>query len=561
MSATQPIAVARLWPTVARVAVPLVLLAIAGADAQVRVIDMIPRRFGNEIFQNAEPTLAVNPVNPAVMAASAYTLGGDICSRAVEAPIFVTRDTGRTWSIVCKILVDSSALLPPGDVMLRWSAHGRFLYATLLWPFNPYTLQIFQTDDPFGPSDFMQVGVFPKVDQPDLAAIPLRPPTVGQAGGAAAGGGDAWGTRLFISGNFMSGDTALGRSSEGTAGVVVIPPQPAKPVPIERRKIAGENYATRLGAHESGVVYALFYSPRPSPNGNFVIEDVVIVRDDSAGISRSPFTALLDTPIVKGTSPKGCDGHDGKPGIQIVTCRVVPYAGGARSFGFQRRVSANLSLAVDPDDPKTVWVAWADSMAKDHYTLHVRRSKDGGRSWSADLVTIQNATNPALAAGNKGNIGFLFQALEQSPSGMRWVTRLYTSTNGFQSRRSYLLATTDALNPLPVMQPYIGDYAELRAVGDRFYGVFSASNLPDTLNFPNGVAFQRLVDLQRKIPLNEHGGFTIGISIDPFFFAVGPAVHPECAANTRFAARPPMFAMIGRDSTRRGRALEIGCPP
>lgn len=538
---------------VARFVVACLLLSTARAIAQVRVIDMIPPRFGNEIFQNAEPTLAVNPKNPAVMAASAYTLGGDICSRAIEAPIFVTRDTGRTWNIVCKILVDSSALLPPGDVMLRWSANGRFLYATLLWPFNPYTLRIFQTDDPFGPDDFTPVGVFPKVDQPDLAAIPGRFPGAGQ--------GEVWGTRLFISGNFMSPDTAFGRSVDGTAGVMIIPPAPALPVPIEQRKIAGENYATRLAAHESGVVYALFYSPRPSPNGNFVIEDVVIVREDSAGMSRSPFTALLDTPVVKGKSPKGCDGHDGKSGIQIVTCRVVPYAGGGQSFGFQRRVSANLSLAVDPDDPKTVWVAWADSMAKDHYTLHVRRSKDGGRSWSPDLVTIPNATNPALAAGNKGNVGFLFQAFEMAPSGQRWVTRLYTSTNGFQTRRSYLLSTTDALSPLPVMQPYIGDYAELRAVGDRFYGVFSASNLPDTLNFPNSVVFQRPANLFRKLLLNEHGGFTIGTSIDPFFFAVGPAVHAECATNARIPARPPMFATIGRDSTRRGRALEIGCPP
>jgi hypothetical protein len=225
-------------------------------------------------------------------------------------------------------------------------------------------------------------------------------------------------------------------------------------------------------------------------------------------------------------------------------------------------VSANLSLIVDPDDPKTVWVAWADSMAADHYTLHVRRSKDGGRSWSSDLVTVPNATNPALAAGTGGNIGFLFQALESSRVGMRWVTRLYTSTNGFQSRRSYLLATTQALSPLPLMQPYIGDYLELRAAGDHFYGVFSASNLPDTLDFPNGVAFQRPVNLQRNLLMNEHGGFTIGVSIDPFFFAVGPAVSPECAPNARRRPPPPpAFTMIGRDPTPRGRALEIGCPP
>lgn len=544
----------------ARLVVSLAMLqAGRRAGAQVRVVDMIPRRFGNEIFQNSEPTLAINPKNPAIMAASAYTLGGDICSRGVEAPIFASRDTGRTWTIVCKILVDSSALLPPGDVMLRWSISGHALYATLLWPFDPYTLKIFQTEQPFGPDDFLTVRAIPNVDQPDLVAIPSHSTGVGQGPGS--------GTRLFISGNFMNPDSAFPQASNGTAGVVItggwqIPPAPMRLVPIEHRKITGQNYATRLGAHESGIVYALFYSPRPSANGNFVLEDVVIVREDSAGLSKSPFEALLDTPVVKPRTRTGCDGHDGKPGIQIVTCRVVPYAGGTRDFGFQRRVSANLSLAVDPDDANTVWVAWADSMAKDHQTLHLRRSTNGGRSWSGDVMTVPNATNPALAAGNRGNVGFLFQALEPSPSGPRWVTRLFTSTNAFQTRRSYLLATVAALEPLPLMQPYIGDYVELRAAGDHFFGVFSASNRPDTLGFPNGVAFQRLVNLERKLLLNEHGGFTIGVSIDPFFFAVGPAVRPECTATARrpSAARRPL-AMIGRDTTAHGRALEIGCPP
>jgi len=125
---------------------------------------------------------------------------------------------------------------------------------------------------------------------------------------------------------------------------------------------------------------------------------------------------------------------------------------------------------------------------------------------------------------------------------------------------------------LPLMQPYIGDYEELRAAGDHFFGVFSASNLPDTLDFPNGVVFQRPVNRQRKPALltNEHGGFTIGISIDPFFFAVGPDVSPQCAANSRRTQSPQRtlpivgrdtLAKIGRDTTARGRALEIGCPP
>ena len=522
------------------------LFAACAADAQVRVVDMIPRRFSNEVFQNAEPTLAVHPRNPAIMAASSYTMGGDVCSRGVEAPIFATADTGKTWSLVCKVFVDSSALLPPGDVMLRWSVDGTKLYATMLWPFNPYTLQIrADTGTLFGPTPFSTIQSIQNVDQPDLAAIEM--PNLG--------------TRLFVSGNYLpaSSDPVVS-PSPGTAGVRILSdwllsPVPAQTVAIEHRKISGQNYATRLAATRSGVVYALFFSPRPS-NSNLplVREDIVIVREDHAGNSASPFTALIDTPAVNPIRGNKCTGHDGKPGIRVARCRVVPYVQGGRDFGFQRRVSANLSLSVNPDNAMDVWVAWADSMAKDHYTLHVRRSTNGGYTWSGDLVTVRNATNPALAAGSGGNVGFLFQTLERGADRKpRWVTKLFTSQNGFRTKRSYVLATTQAHEPIPIMQPYLGDYIEMRAWFDRFYGVFSASNHPDTTNFPNGIAFQRNVDLARRLLLNEHGGTTIGVSIDPFFFAVGPVEHPDCPALLQRVRRPRP------DLSARTRALTIGC--
>jgi len=41
------------------------------------------------------------------------------------------------------------------------------------------------------------------------------------------------------------------------------------------------------------------------------------------------------------------------------------------------------------------------------------------------------------------------------------------------------------------MLPYLGDYLHLMAIGNDFYGVFSANNTPDPANFPNGVVFQR----------------------------------------------------------------------
>jgi len=98
--------------------------------------------------------------------------------------------------------------------------------------------------------------------------------------------------------------------------------------------------------------------------------------------------------------------------------------------------------------------------------------------------------------------------------------------------------------PQPVIQPFIGDYIELRAVGQNFYGVFSAANTPDSLNFPNGVTFGRNADFAKHLLRNAHGGLTIGVSIDPFFFMVGPNENRSC--NALRTKRDP-------------RALEIGC--
>ena len=244
------------------------------------------------------------------------------------------------------------------------------------------------------------------------------------------------------------------------------------------------------------------------------------------------------------TGSDRCKSRDGAPGYRVARCRIVPYPNDVANFGNQRRVSANLSIAVDPARAKSVWVAWADSSDTNHYMLHVRRSVDGGNTWSGDLLTVPNATNPALAVADTGNVGFLFQQLQGAGASQRWVTRLFTSRDGFRTKHSYTLATVPSNVPTPVLQPYIGDYIELRAVGQNFYGVFSASNTPDTHNFPNGVTFERNADFVRHLLLNAHGGTTIGVSIDPFFFMVGPKENASCPSLR--AKRDP-------------RALRIGC--
>src|SRR5262249_8879117 len=149
-----------------------------------------------------------------------------------------------------------------------------------------------------------------------------------------------------------------------------------------------------------------------------------------------------------------------------------------------------LSIAVDPANSAVVYIAWADRVGTTDYTLHIRRSIDSGVTWSGDLLTIANATNPALAINNQGKIGFLYQQLAGTAASQRWETRLRRSSDGM-TWDDLILARPLANAPAAAFGPYLGDYVHLMAVGKDFYGIFSANNTPDMANFPNGVTYQR----------------------------------------------------------------------
>jgi len=69
-----------------------------------------------------------------------------------------------------------------------------------------------------------------------------------------------------------------------------------------------------------------------------------------------------------------------------------------------------------------------------------------------------------------------------------------------------------------VFLPYLGDYLHLMAVGQNFYGIFSANNTPNPANFPAGVTFQRNCDKTKHVLFDVDGKTPVDISIDPFFF-------------------------------------------
>jgi hypothetical protein len=468
----------------------------------VQVINMIPKSLSFERGHDREPNLAVNPANPQQIAASAFTrdpFGGP------NAPIFVSTDGGNAWNL--NSIVPSQGGSSTGDITLRFATTGNHLYAGILRRPGSLRLNILRTDDFTNPAPMTVLEDREGVDQPYIQAA-----TVSSGPGAGA-------DRVYVglnefsmrAGNGGNGRTAtIDQALDGVNAPTAPPPPPSGFTHdrLERRATVGQNGPQiRPVIHPDGTVYGIFYGWR-GDNGITLVSDVVVVRDDDWGNGPNPFTALTDS-------------GDGKVGQRVVTGRSVPF----EDFGLgPDRIGGDLSIAVDPNNSSTVYILWADRVGANDYTLHVRRSTDRGVTWSAnDLRTVTNAKNGALAINSAGTVALLYQAFIGGAN-PRWVTHLERTTDAFGSKTDLVLADTPADQPpqsaLSPILPYLGDYCDLTAVGTDFCGVFSASNIPNNANFPQGVTYQRNANFTTQTLLNLDGVTPVQVSIDPFFFRV-----------------------------------------
>jgi hypothetical protein len=454
---------------------------------------MIPKSLSGEQHQDSEPTIAVNPANPLQIAGTAFTPDP---AHGNRAPIYVSTDGGNTWtlnSIVPSSAADGSAT---ADITVAFASASNNLYAGIVrlpFPADRPRLNILRTSN-FQSASPMMVLVDRTgrgVDQPFVQAITV------------SGGPNKGKDRVYVGDNDFNapgGRTATVDESANAGGA-----NPAfHSVRIEKRATPGQDGpSVRPAAHADGTVYAAFYSWRSFNSSTGAgTADIVVVRDDQGGTGLNPFTALIDP-------------ADGRAGIRVA--RGVRFTFG--SFLGLQRIGGDVSIAIDPSNSSAVYLAWADYQGST-YTLHVRRSINRGVTWSgADLRTVFNATNPALAINSASKIGFLYQQLSGLGASQRWVSKLELSAGG-ANWTSLVLATVAANVPPKQFDPYIGDYDHLLAVGKDFYGVFSANNTPNNANFPNGVVYRRNANFATHTLLDVDNRTPVNVSIDPFFFRV-----------------------------------------
>lgn len=462
----------------------------AAALPPVTVVNIIPRSLSAETNQDSEPHLSVNPANPQQIVATAFTPDP---TGSANAPIFISTNGGTNWAL--NSIVPSSVGGATSDITTAFSGSGPRLHAGILRV--PTTnLEFFWTPNFSAAGTMNNVLSQPDADQPFTVATSRLNPAREQ---------------IFIGVNDFqtaNGQTATVQRSLG-GGI----PQ-YSPARIERRATSGQDGPqVRPAVHRDGTLYAAFYRWRATTGnvsaGTFVVTsaDVVVVRDDSWGQGANAFSALTDP----------SDGLAGRRVAQGVSFQWM--ANGTAATG-QQRLGGSLSIAVDPNDSAKAYLAYADQPAGSIHTLHLRQTIDRGATWSQDLLTVDNATNGAVAVNASGRVGMLYQQLDRASGTPRWKTIFAYRANG-AGWTNIVLADTPATRPVKVFDPYLGDYDHLLAVGTEFVGVFSAANIPDLVNFPSGVTFQRNADFNNRRLLRLDNVTAVLPSIDPYFFRIG----------------------------------------
>lgn len=464
----------------------LVLSMVSSGNVygQIEVINMIPNSLSNETTRDSEPNVSVNPFNPLLIAASAFTPDP---AGSGNGPIYVSTNGGQTWAL--------NVILPGGnrtvDITLRFGTNTNVLYGGIL-RYDNHNLNILRTSNFQLPTLMTILVDRPDQDQPYVEAA------------TAMGGAGTGRDRVYVGYNdylSVSDETATSERSLNAATA----PAPAgfSQIVLEERSTCHQDGPSiRHAIHLDGTIYAVFFRWTACSTIPYT-SDVVVVRDDNWASGASPFTALT--------------GLDGNAGVRVVTGISIPWFD---TLGTQR-IGSSLAIAVDPRNSRTVYIAWADGTSDANYTIHIRRSTNGGSTWSGDLQTVVPATNPCLAINTHGTVAFLYQRLTGAAGSHRWETHLERSNNGWATPAvDNILADVPDQNGSYTSSNPIGDYAGMVSVGKNFYGVFSANNTPDTANFPSGITYQRNADWTVHQLRNLTNTANVNVSIDPFFFKV-----------------------------------------
>jgi FG-GAP-like repeat len=446
-----------------------------GMMPRARVFNIIPFSDSGESFQNSEPSLAIDPLDPTQIFAGAF---GDL--DVSPHPFFKSITGGTAW-------FDDGSLFH-ADKSMAWKTDGSGAIATTLLDdvINTY----FQATG--GTSFGAPINTFDPVhvlDQPWVRTGPSNHVYVGYNDLSFFPGNTA---RILVStnGGVSYTDVALDR----LGGRII------QDSPSIREAVNGNT------------VYAVFErwirQIENDANGQRFTSQVVVVRSDDGGADG--FTAL------------GAGGNGvvaGTPIAVFANTSNTPLTLG------QERTGSDLAIAVDPNNAAHVVVVWANAPGANGagiLQLQLAESFDSGANWSIKFETpaATRSDQPAVSISSTGAIGLLYNNYD--PATDLLSQHIVTTTDDFVTFTDQTLATESNATPISQFHPYVGDFFDLTSVGNTFYGVFSASNADNGTDaqFSNVVFGRNFTGNSgtSSFQLVDTNGNPVASSIDTYFF-------------------------------------------
>ena len=486
------------------------------------VIDIIPPIDSGETNQDAEPSLAVNPTDPSQIIAGAFLGTGGIGGSSFYSEYYISNDGGTAWSNYGSLISD--------DKSLAWLQNGSsFVTGDLKTNGNIETYSgtpsgTFHLINDFGPGTAGTGGTGGtggfggNLDQPWIRTGPsghvyLAYNNLNLATSAGGGGGTA---SVNVS------------NDGGTTYTAVVIDKVGSPV-------AGQDAPAVRVAVNGSTVYAAFirwdtFAASDGDGDSLYNAHVVVVRGDN-----------------NGADSFGDLGTNGTGVVVAANTDIIGNGNDAPLSVGQERPGANLAIAVDPNNANHLYIAYGNTPGtigtSGTTELIVAESADGGQTWKT-VYTTPTVTNtgslaarsgqPALAVLDDGAVGFLYDNYD--PNTDMLSQHFVTTSNDFTTTADTVLGTEANSVPASDFEPYLGDFFDLQAVGNTFYGVFSASNADNgTLAWISDVTYLRDhtgTPGTASFRLTTGGGGGVGPSIDPYFFTAtalvnnGPTVVP-----------------------------------
>ncbi len=129
----------------------------------ITVVNIIPKTHSNEENQDSEPSIAVNPNNPAEIVVTAFTPPD---SGQTDGPLYVSTDGGNTWQLNFDVPGGM-----PGDQSVAFATTSNMLYGAFLRGDIMGQLNAARTADPTADGTLPTFDSRSTIDQPWVEAL------------------------------------------------------------------------------------------------------------------------------------------------------------------------------------------------------------------------------------------------------------------------------------------------------------------------------------------------------------------------------------------------------